>query len=408
MISDVCIINTIEKEGKIPLFDSVEYDSYDEFWSFWSLENPYQENSKRLRYHLGHSLMAKKMKDLLHNNKKIKPIICDFQKGTGNWDAVQELYLEKTKDVVSRFVNDPTAENIIKIEPSCISEYVAEIKTEKLKDTYNRIVSRTPALMEPIKKAYRELAPNYENFYYLYKYRDLSIPGLLFVPQKLASIYKSFPYGEKVISPYIFFASLYALHQSAHSDTDFIDSFWVKTGFPLLACIQKNGEKKREICIVEGKRSAYIWLFLDYLRYMYAFMFPEDKDDIDWPTIVYLDSLPAIHGASYMESGFPAEAIFIDATKKETKKKLTNIPDPIRREYFARCLETGMNPSREGWEDAFIGHWMQQNAMICPRPPKKSFSKRLLPYLKIWIRTSKPGKAALETIDEYSKNDPSK
>ncbi len=404
MISDVCIINTIEKEGKIPLFDSVEYDSYDEFWSFWSLENPCQnKNSNRLRYHLGHSLMAKKMKDLLYNNKKIKPIICDFQKGTGNWDADQEKYLKKTKEVVSSFVNYSTAENMIKIKPTCISEYVAEIKNNKLKDTYDRISSRTPELMEPIKAAYRELSPNYENFYYLYKYRDLSIPGLLFVPQKLASIYKSFPYGEKIISPYIFFASLYAMHQSANSDTDFIDSFWVKTGFPLLACIQKNGEKKREICIVEGKRSAYIWLFLDYLRYMYAFMFPEDKDDIDWPTIVYLDSLPAIHGASYMESGFPAEAIFIDATKKETKKKLTNIPDPIRREYFARCLETGMNPSREGWEDEFLGHWMRQNAMICPRPPKKSHIDRWWPIIKPWMKLNTIVNAAVESYEEYFK-----
>lgn len=371
MISDVCIINTIEKEGKIPLFDSVEYDCYDEFWSFWSLENPYQKNGKSLRYHLGHSLMAKKMRELLHQNKKIKPIICDFQKVTGNWDETQKDYLIKTKDVVSRFVNDLPVEDIIKIEPTCISEYITAIKNDRLKDKYNRIVTRTPELMEPIKNAYKELTPNYENFYYLYKYRDLSIPGLLFVPQRLANIYKSFPYGEKVISPYIFFASLYALYQSEHSDTDFIDSFWVKTGFPLLACIQNNGGKKREICIVEGKRSAYIWLFLDYLRYMYAFMFPEDKDDIDWPTIVYLDSLPAIHGGSYMESGFPAEAIFIDATEKETKEKLTNIPDPIRREYIARCLETGMIINRQEWENAFLSYWERQKATLFPYLPQK-------------------------------------
>ena len=378
MISDVCTIKKMEKEGKIPLFESVEYSEKKEFWSFWSIENPCQQNSKKLRYHLGHSLMARKMRDLLNKNIKIKPIICDFQKVTGNWDDTQESYLKITREVVGRLVNNQTVEKYVKVEPTCISEYVAAIKNDKIKNTYDRIVDRIPSLMRPIKNAYNDLAPNYENFYYLCKYRDMSIPGLLFVPQNLASIYKSFPYREQDVSPYVFFASLYALHQSELSDTDFIDSFWVKTGFPLLACIQNIGEKKQDICIIEGKRSAYIWLFLDYLRCMYEITYPEDKADIDWPTVVYLDSLPAIHGASYMESGFPAEAIFIDATKKETKKKLTNIPDSIRREYFARCLETGMNGNRRGWEDTFFGHWQQQNALLCPLISQESALKRLL------------------------------
>ncbi len=296
MISDVCTIKKMKKEGKIPLFTSVGY-GYDEFWSFWSLENPFQQNSKKLRYHLGHSLMARKMRDLLNKSKKIKPIICDFQKGTGDWDDTQESYLKTTKDVVSHLINDQTAEKFAKVELTCISEYVAAIKNDKIKGTYDQIVDRIPSLMRPIKDAYNELAPNYENFYYLNKYRDMSIPDLLFVPQNLASIYESFSYEEKDVPPYVFFASLYALHQSKHSDSDFIDSFWVKTGFPLLACIQNIGENKRDICIVEGKRSAYIWLFLDYLRYMYEIKYPENKADIDWPTVVYLDSLPATHGA---------------------------------------------------------------------------------------------------------------
>lgn len=401
MISDVCTIKKIEKEGKIPLFESVEYDNFDEFWSFWSLENPCQKNSKKLRYHLGHSLMAMKMRDLLHQNKKIKPIICDFQKDTGNWDDNQESYLKTTINVVSCFMND---QKFAQVEPTCISKHIAAIENDKIKDTYDRIADRIPSLMRPIKKAYNELAPNYENFYYLSKYRDLSIPGLLFVPQNLASLYESFPYGEKEVAPYVFFASLYALHQSEHSDTDFIDSFWVKMGFPLLACIQNIGEEKRDICIVEGKRSAYIWIFLDYLRYMYEITYPEDKADIDWPTVVYLDSLPAIHGASYMESGFPAEAIFIDATNKETKKKLANIPDSIRREYFARCLKTGMIGNRRGWEDTFLGHWHHQKQLLYPHLSEKSLLIQLLFILEPFFDVNSWIKAGRESIKRFLNN----
>ncbi len=372
MISDVCVIKDIDR-GKIPSFEPVEYDGYDEFWSLWSLENPCQRNNNRLRYHLGHLLMAKKMKSLLNDNKQVKAIICDFQKGTGRWDATQESYLKTTREALSIFLNDQIdIKAAIPIKSTCMSEYVEAIKKSATKDTYDRIAKRIQSLLDPIKNAYKSLSRNYENLYYLYKYRDISIPGLLFVPKKLDSIYKSFPYKE--IPPYVFFASLYALYQSEErSETDFINSFWVKTGFPLLACVQNlDGEKRREICIVEGKRSAYVWLFLDYLRYMYKSIYPEDKADIDWPNVVYLDSLSAIHGASYMESSFPSEAIFIDSSKKETKKKLANIPEPVRREYSARCLGTGMCGNHRIWEDTFLGYWHQHNASLSRLIPKKS------------------------------------
>ncbi len=397
MISDVCVIKDIDR-GKIPSFEPVEYDGYDEFWSLWSLENPCQRNSNRLRYHLGHLLMAKKMKSLLHVNKEIKAIICDFQKGTGKWDATQESYLQTTRDVLKIFLNDQIdLKATISVELICMSEYVEAIKKSDIKDTYDRIAKRIPSLLDPIKKAYENLSTNYENLYYLYKYRDISIPGLLFVPQNLDSIYKTFPYKE--IPPYVFFASLYALYQSKRSETDFINSFWVETGFPLLACVQNlDGEKKQEICIVEGKRSAYVWLFLDYLRYMYKIIYPEDKADIDWPNVVYLDSLPAIHGASYMESSFPSEAIFIDSLKKETKKKLANIPKPVRREYSARCLGTGLCNDRRIWEDTFLGYWHQHNASLSRLIPKKSFLISLLFVLSPFINVNSWIKAAWESV----------
>lgn len=180
----------------------------------------------------------------------------------------------------------------------------------------------------------------------------MGVADLQYVPRSLCDIYESFEYKE-IIAPHIFFASLFALHISSVSESDFINGFWVKEGFPFLGCIQRGDGRK--ICIIEGKRSAYIWLFLDYLRIMYEH---KTKDKLHFPDVGFIDSLPSVNGAPFMQLNNPSESLFIDSPDSEFKQKLMHASNTTRQEYSLRVF-------RDVYNEKPLADWVVEAVQKC-------------------------------------------
>ncbi len=312
MIGDIVFLTLTKTDESIMRMRTIDIDKYQEIWSFWGMEAAKQEieGRERLRYHLGHLLITKYLTEISNCNKKVRPVLLDYKGEDGAKVSWSEKDVKTTKDFLSIFLGKT-------IRPESYRSYFERvINHSDSKELYNNICSQTQQLIEPIQEKYHSLHHSDKTWYYLSKYRDMNIIDFQYIPKNLRDIYESFEY-RSIISPHIFFASLFALHISNNSETQFINGFWVKKGFPFLACLQTVENKK--ICIIEGKRSAYIWLFMSYLRIMY-----EHKNEckINFPDIGYIDSLPSINGAPFMQLNDPSEALFLDSYESEIKRKL--------------------------------------------------------------------------------------
>jgi len=349
MINDVSILRLKpwdQNRDDIPRMDPINESAYDEFWSFWGLEKAYQiiNGRERLRYHLGHVLFAQQLRDLNNRSNDVKPVLLDY-KGAGETRAEWSDYdLGITESFLKIFLGDT-------VIPGRIQDYVDKVRHSSMKPLYDKIKSQTYNLAEPIRVAYENFKKNEHTLYYLQKYRDLSVGDLQYVPPCLNDFYEKSGVNDFVPS-HVFFASVFALYMSDQSQSDFVNGFWVQEGFPLLACIREV--EGRKICIIEGKRSAYIWLFIDYLRIMYDH---KNNYELDLPDVGYLDSLPSLHGAPFMQRDVPEEALFIDSFSTEMKKKMLHMSKVLRGEYSLRVFGQTYNPEQDPakWRKAAVG-----------------------------------------------------
>lgn len=324
--------------GDIATMNPLEENAFDEYWSFWGIEKAFQDiegKRRRLRYHLGHVLFVQQLKKLHNQNNRLRIFLLDYR-GTGEGRA----------DWSEEDIN--TAESFLKlfldasVIPERIFKYMDLAKKSSVSKFYEDIKSQVYALTEPIQAAYDELVKNEHTKFYLHKYRDLRIGDLRYIPPCLRDVYeKSSVY--RIVPPHIFFASVFALYTSYGSQTKFVNGFWVQEGFPFLACIQKFEDKK--ICIIEGKRSAYVWLFIDYLRIMYEY---KNECKLDLPKVGYLDSLPSLQGAPFMQLNEPHEALFLDSLNSEIKRKISRMSEVMRREYSVRLFHH-VQPDSPKW-----------------------------------------------------------
>ena len=350
MINDVNMLRLErwdkDRDRDIPRMDPIKEGEYKEFWSFWGIEEAYPkiDGRCRLRYHLGHVLLAQKLRKI-HQEIDVKPVLVDY-KGHGekqaNWSDDD---LKTTESFLKALIDDS-------IVPGRILEYVEKVRrSTSVKKLYGDIKLQTYSLTEPIQVAFEKLRGDERTLYYLQKYRDLSIGDLQYVPPCLDDLYKTSSVFD-IVPSHIFFASVFALHTSSRSQSDFVNGFWVREGFPLLACIKEV--EGQNICIIEGKRSAYIWLFIDYLRIMYEY---KNNRKLNLPDVGYLDSLPSLHGAPFMQRDVPTEALFIDSSSKEMKQKMSHMSEVLRREYSLRVFGQTYNPKQAPaeWIKAAVG-----------------------------------------------------
>lgn len=327
--------------GEIPYIYPIDETRYDELWSFWGLENVYPKiaGKKRLRYHLGHVLLTQKLQKI-HHEIGVKPILVDYLPIQQHQQLWSQEDKEKTVLFLKRMIDNT-------IEPEPLMQYIEKVKcATKIKTTYASIRSQISSLVEPVQVAYEELKKNEHTLFYLEKYRDIGVNDLKYIPPCLAYFYENSSIQD-IVPPHIFFASVFALHRSSMSDSDFINGLWVQEGFPFLACIKEFESKN--ICVIEGRRSAYIWLFIDYLRIMYN---NKNNCKLDLPDVGYLDSLPSLYGASFMQRDVPEEALFIDSSLREIEKKVSHMSLALRREYSLRLFGSAFDPQYDSsqWE----------------------------------------------------------
>ncbi|MBA7541629.1 hypothetical protein ES705_33945 [subsurface metagenome] len=360
MIGDITLLKLSKTDKPVMRMHAIIEKEYHEFWSFWGIEKAYQkiEGQKRLRYHLGHVLITQYLREISNHGNTIRPILLDYKGGMGTQVVWSDDDVEITKEFLRCFLGET-------VQPESYGNYFKEIiSTSESEKLYENISSQTHQLTQPIRDAYDRLVQNDNTGYHLYKYRDMSIADFQYVPQSLYDIYESFERRD-IIPPHIFFASLFALHISSVSESNFIDGFWVKEGFPFLACIQRG--KDHKICIIEGKRSAYIWLFMDYLRIMYEH---KNNDKLNFPDIGFIDSLPSINGAPFMQLNNPSEALFIDSRDSEIKQKLMHTSNTTRQEYSLRIF-------RDVYNEKPLADWVAEAVQKCKGYRAQIYSIRL-------------------------------
>jgi hypothetical protein len=355
MINDVSILRLKPRDQNrdyIPRMDPIDESDYNEFWSFWGVEKAYQEidGRKRLRYHLGHVLFGQQLRDLNNRGNDVKRVLLNY-KGAGE---TQGDWKKADLDTTERFLKILIGDTVT---PELITDWVDTVRhSRSMKPFYDKIKSQTYELTEPIRVAYENFKKNEHTLYYLEKYRDLSVGDLQYVPPALNDFYKTSGIDD-IVPSHVFFASMFALHRSARSDSDFVNGFWVQEGFPLLACIKEVEDRK--ICIIEGKRSAYIWLFIDYLRIMYDH---KNNCKLNLPDVGYLDSLPSLHGAPFMQLDVPSEALFIDSSSEKMKEKMSHMSEVVRMEYSLRVLD--MPYAQKQWIDGAVSACEKQRTLI--------------------------------------------
>lgn len=111
MINDVSILRLKrwdkDRDRDIPRMDPIKEGEYKEFWSFWGIEKAYPkiDGRCRLRYHLGHVLLAQKLRKI-HQEIDVKPVLVDY-KGHGekqaNWSDDD---LKTTESFLKALIDD--------------------------------------------------------------------------------------------------------------------------------------------------------------------------------------------------------------------------------------------------------------------------------------------------------------
>lgn len=360
----------------IPRITPEVADVSNEYWTFWGIESsPYlptgTQDGVRLRYHFGQVCMIERMNELAQLGCRVRAIVCDTLDLTeaGETRRSYGKSLATTRAVLDALLDSSIA-------TYSMSELIHEFRSSHV-DSYTAGVYDAFRAYSILKNTLAEYVFSDSTLFDLQDFRELSIPDLMYVSASLATFTDNFR-AQYPVPSHILLSAAFACHHSKKSQTPFLERFWAHDGYAFWNAWPRSKPSwaRPAITILEGRRSSYIWLFLECLRAISS-AGSSDATDSQWPSLCFLRSVPAVNGNSYMTLDRPDGCLFLDAPLDSIRSQLLASPLSVRCEYDRRWGHLNMDPAGNDWIEAFVRKWdvlqqpMHAAGLLrnCPRKP---------------------------------------
>lgn len=339
--------------NSIPRITPEEAALSNEYWTFWGIEESAYVPTEtpgvvRLRYHLGQLCMIDRMAELAQYGCPVRAIVCDMPHLMEASDA-RDRYRESL-EITQRFLHVLLDSSNVDVHnmSTFINGHSPHSDNGAAHEGFQAFDTLRSAVNSHNFPAHREFD--------LAEFRELSIPDLMYVATTLR------PFTETLkrysIPSHILLSAVFACRRNETAQTPFLERFWARDGYAFWSAWPQSRPSWAgpAVTVLEGRRSSYIWLFLECLRAMSSVDSPRSTDS-QWPSLCFLRSMPSVNGDSYMTLDRPDGCLFVDSPLDLIRRQVYAAPIAVRREYERRWAHLNTDPRTDAWVESFVSKW---------------------------------------------------
>lgn len=324
------------------------------FYSFWNMPLDAYPADK-LKYHLGQVHMLQFLEHLTNQGHPSVSAVCDATHLLYEGDPENRAQYQESLSVVESFLTSVNPNHSRRVS------HLIQEEQRARPTVHTQLVTRLKEASYTLRQCLRSQVITDTHEILLQRHREYGIvPDPALPLRKLADAIRTHVAGipDELVLPLV----LYMKRRPDYSDDD-----WLMES--LAALILRNDRLDETIVMVEGNRSAYVWLAGLAIQMTAERLYPGQV--LPHPPLLFLASLPALHGGGPMRLADRAGCVFLASSDEE-------ISEQVRRANASSTLATRLflEPPDRNLPDRVLQlartYWAPPASEVPPMPIQSS------------------------------------